>query len=384
MTQSPNSETKKKPKQLLLLIISALTLPVFMLGASLQSIDFPLMITPGEAATNINIVPFIAIGAFFGLIAVSGSPKTTFIIAGAAALFGLTYFPVESAGPVGSFFSAIGIMTVVGTAFSLKKYYALLAVPVGYGLTFLVCGDPILAIGSLVFLPPAAVMGFMIQKGRKQSGIVTGVAVCLCAILALAVAAILYTTTGKLSVDNLAEIISAERDALIKETMTAAAQMEIELDEEMLTVLVNTVIGILPAIIILLFEVMIYPAVRMCIGIQYRFGNKKPSTETMVLRLETVSAIIFFASFLVSLFGNNVVSLAAENIYLLLMPAFALVEAISILAKMRLGLFRIRPVFLILLLLFVGSFLPTILAAMGAYHTIVSNRLRAKGEHPYQ
>ncbi len=329
-----------------LLPVCTIALPLFMLGGTFSHI-FGLSLA--------------VLAAFLILGVASGFSKGSLITLGCAILF-FCVNGLPLAG-IGAFFSALGVLCTVGILITFGKYWCLLTAPVGYGLALLIVSDPIRALGALIFLPPALVLGFMVKKGGKQSHIVIGTTACL----AVSLAAVLFYTYG--SLDSLMELIKTERELFVSEMSGMG------ISEDILRETANMTIGLLPAAMILATELIAYPAVRTVVGTAHRFGDPKPSPRTMVLRLETLSAIIFFAAVVLMLFADGIFMLVLGNLILLLSPAFCAVEIVNVIAQFRLGILRVSPL-LILTLCFAGSLLPVLLAVMGAIHTVVANRAR--------
>ncbi len=349
----------RTPKANILLLACAIALPLFMLGGLFSNI-FGLSLAV--------LIAFLVLGAL------AGFSKGTLIAIGCATLFYcVNDLPL---GLIGRLFSVIGVLCTVGIIIAFGKYLYLLTLPIGYGIALLICGNPILALGTLVFLPPAFVLGIMVKKGCRQSNIILGTTACFVLLFAGALAAWLYTKSGTLSLDYLTNVIKETRELFISEMLLAFEETGIAMTEDILREASSLTIGLLPAMLILIFELAVYPAVRTTTGTCHRLGEKKPSPSTMVLRLETVSAILFLAAIVLMLFADGVFMLVLGNLILLLLPAFALVEIISIVAQIRLGIMPLSPFFIILILCFAGSLLPMLLALLGAIHTITANRTR--------
>ncbi len=350
-----------RAKASFLMLVCAIALPLFMLGGTFSHI-FGLSLAV--------LVAFLVLGAM------AGFSKGSLIALGCIMLiYCLNDLPVAF---IGTFFSVLGVLSAVGILIAFGKYFYLFTIPVGYALALLICGDGVLALGTLLFLPPAVVLGFMVKKGCRQSNIVIGTTAAFVMLLAIAIAAWLFTQEGEFSLEPLFQILKKARDLLAAEMLIVATAGELPLTEEMLKETATLTMCLLPAALVLAFETIVYPAVRTVVGTCHRLGEKKPSPETMVLRLETVSAIVFFAAIVLAIFADGILMMVVDNLILLLTPAFLIVEVISLLAQLRLGVLRISPFLLLMLVFFAGSILPMFLAVLGALHTIFSNRARMR------
>ncbi len=333
-----------------------------------------LLFLLGVPFMNVPVFPYITLIIFFVFLTVLTRSKGVVILFALPAVLGFLVFPVET---MSLFFSAIGAIGVIALSLRLKQYLVLLAAPAAYSIAFAVTLDPIHAIGALVFLPPALLVGILYANNAKRGTLIAAAVGSLFALLAIGFCLLVYLDRGSLSAETILAFIEEFKSLLLGEITAMFAELEMPVPTESLSGAFDAVLRLMPAILIIVCEVIGYFATLLALVLTKAHGDDTVPIRTSAFIMEPVSAVVFLIAALIALFSmsaGGVLGLTAQTLFLILAPGFALCEVLAYVAQMRTGL-RISPFFLILLIIVAGSFLPMLLAFMGAFRILRNRRI---------
>lgn len=351
--------------QTLMAIISAVALLLFSVNC---------------AFFEVAVLSYVTLAAFFAFATIATRSKGTVITLAVFAVLSALSAPVSM---VSYLLSGIGVIATVSAAIRKGQYLTLIAIPAAYGVCFAVSGDPVASLGALVFLPPAIVMGILLRKKAKRGTLVAIPAGCLLLLPVISLVSLAYAETGTVSISFFTDNLFAIRDALIPELAALFEEAGMPNTEEVLLQSFNLVLRILPALCIIVCEILAYLAGTLGLALADTDKENPLPFHTRLLRMETASAIVFLIMFLLAfamqgMSGNaGVVWVSALNLCLILMPALALQELIFFAERFRAG--QANILFPIIFVILSGIFLPFLLALMGAVHVIRNNRSRRVG-----
>lgn len=329
------------------------------------------------ALADVTALSYITLAAFFAFAVIATRSKVLVIVFAACAVLGCLIFPVST---VSYLLSGIGTVAALASAIRNKRYFVLLALPAAYGVCLAVSGDPIASLGTLVFFPPALVLGILLRKNVKNGTLIASTAGCLLLLPTVALVAVAYQETGTVSLSFFTDYIMAFRDALIPEMSVMFETLGVPNAEEILLQSFNAVIRLLPAIAIIMCELVAYLAVLLGIVLADTDQDSPLPVHTRVFRMETASAVVFLVALVLSFFLQGmdgtagVLWISAQNLYLILLPGLALQEILLFVSKLRTG--QVGIFLPLLLILFAGALLPALLALLGAFHLIRDSRSR--------
>lgn len=327
------------------------------------------------ALVEVAVLSYAVLVAFFAFAVVATRSKTVVVALAIPAALGFLCMPISS---VAYFLSGIGIIAIVAVAIRKGQYLSLLAIPVAYGVCLAIVGDPVFSLGTLTFVPPAIVMGVLLRKDAKRGTLIASTAGCIAILPVITLAALAYGETGTISLSFFTDYVTALRDALIPEMVAMFETAGVANTEQILLAGFNTVIRLLPAILIILCEILAYLASVLGIALVGSGKDSPLPLHTRVLRMETVSAIVFLIALALSLLLQGmqgtagVVWISAQNLTLILLPGLAIQELLLFVAKLRAG--RASIFFPIIFVIFAGFMLPVLLALMGAVRLIRDSR----------
>lgn len=331
------------------------------------------------ALADVTALSYITLAAFFAFAVIATRSKALVIAVAAFAVFGSLMLPVWT---VSYLLSGIGTVAAVAAAIRNKRYFVLLALPAAYGICLAVGADPIAALGTLVFLPPALVLGILLRKNVKNGTLIASTATCLFLLPVVALVALVYKETGTVSLSFFTDYIEAFRDAFVPEMSAMFEELGMPNAQEALLQGFNLAVRLLPAISIIMCELVAYLAVLLGIALADTDKEHPLPVHTRIFRMETASAVMFLIALVFSflLQGTDgtagVLWISAYNLFLILLPGLALQELLLFVAKFRAG--QVGIFFPLLLVIFAGALLPALLALMGAFYLIRDSRSRRK------
>ena len=213
----------------------------------------------------------------------------------------------------------------------------LLSLPLSYGAAFLVTGDPVESLFSLIYIVPAAALALCVYKELQLNavcaicGIVSGL--CLVAMLAYELN-ILYGSPTAVS-----QLYSDVRGGLIENLSglqyPGADGEKYALSDSDISSMVESVVMFLPAMAALLMEALGYITAKV-----YRLATVLSRTDFMFengvwrLSLSLPAALIFIVCYIVSLFARGgVIGYTVLNLMYIVMPAAAVAGCRSMFGK---------------------------------------------------
>ncbi len=264
-----------------------------------------------------------------------------------------------------------------------KQFPLLPLIPiVAYGITLLCSRDPIGSVACLLPLPAALALSFGTRRSAESENGPGRVGVLCLSTLALSLsfggmaALTLYRRLGSLSISTLTAALDAARESVIGWFLsveipegTSEALLAF-FTRENIEELVNYTINLLPAIIIVFFNLISLSAQLLLHAGLVSFGCGESITDRVrVFRMSAVSCVVFLIAYLTALFGNQEVSTLvgtiAENVYTILVPGLAFAGFLRLatgLAKRRAGCMIFLVIFFLPLALLMMPLLIAIIA----------------------
>ncbi len=336
-------------------------------------------------------VPFLSymlLPVLFLYVAVAvRTPGVTLLILGTVVLTSVFSFSLTVAALLLSLIVGAGSLAVLFTTHR-PVYPAMGILAVVFGLSWFLTGDWQLALAVFAFLPAGILLAYATSDGRGRTSVICwGTAGFLLSLLALA-CFVLYRIYGELNRDILLLAIEDAQNGIRYAAATMRDEMlsvlrDAEGDQELIAALnealsnnvikayTSALFSILPALGIMLCSILAFEA-QLVQGLTYRFigWGKVLTPAACVFTMSVIAAILYYVSFIVTLFfGSGIVVAVFNNICLILLPGFCVLGAGSLFYRVRTakGNSRFLLIFLCLgILCLTGTMAPFFLALWGA------------------
>lgn len=305
------------------------------------------------------------------------------IAVGASALLSLLF--VGSLIGAASVVSTVFIIGMGATAMlHLKPFVSVLMGIVAYGVSLIFAKDLIASAYVFLWIPCALLLAILLARGANRVTAICAVSAMLVAVSAVPLLIQLYSEYGELSAatftaffsDLRAEYLQAYLDSLF----LLPEKMQATMTEELFHTVFDTIISLLPAILVITTNSIAFFAHMLSLTVCRKTGYaKRFPLKAHLFIMSKVSAILFIITLLLPILGlgnsdnAQVITVAAENINLMLMPAFLLVGGFGVIAffQRQRGCLNIWVLLaLAFLLLYAGGFVLYALALFGAFHTL--------------
>ena len=322
----------KKPSAWMLLIAAAYIaaasayIPYILFGDLLISY-------PYETSMFAIMAPAAGIGVCMLL---SSSPKSVVpfcIISGVIMFMGISV-PLSSV-------ICVFIALVCVSAFVIREgYWWIVAIPnaVSFGALLLLTRELALPILSLAYIPVAITLFFTFRKKKQRVPSIASLSACMGLVIAALLVISVYNTYGALSEASFKEFFDTLRTDITSRTLEALNLAIDELDSIIskadVTDLVNTTISLtfnlLPAIIAIFLFVISYITHSLYVSLlATRVEDKSEIINAVTFNMSTVSAFVFLLAYIFSLVlaneGLELYSVAAQNVYTMLLPGFTMI-----------------------------------------------------------
>lgn len=166
--------------------------------------------------------------------------------------------------------------------------------------------------------------------------------------------------------------------SLVQETFADNSSIAESLDKQTVSVLVDTVMSLVPAILIIFSNIIAFSAHTLSMIVRETLGTSLTEAESS-LSLSKTSALLYIVSFFVSLFGSSasgtarVLTVAMQNVNLILTLSFFVIGITAAATLIRSDERRkgvMNKIILILAVLYCGTFLIYPIAAFGVIKTL--------------
>lgn len=298
-------------------------------------------------------------------------------------------------GLAASFVGSAYILSYMLVSFKSKRDKLLAFVPaiLSYIISAVLLANPAYAAVSLAYIPASALLSYAFSKklGRISSICHTSVGIVLTLVLAAAAVYSASYGTDLSMISSAFDSAKASLHELISETFYAIYnEIGYELSSfdsaELASVIVNTAFNLLPAIIIVISNVIAFILQSMLASCFINNDTPKEEIRNMVaFDMSIVSAIVFLVAFLVAaIFSNeiSVLSVTAENIAIILMPGLIFTAVIAlqgIIFGKNASCFGIIVYFAAILMFFyIPSIMFTVSALAGSVIVILNNVAKSK------
>lgn len=266
-----------------------------------------------------------------------------------------------------------------------------------YGLSLVLCRDPMLSLAALLPFPAAAALAFGTrasagrENGPGRVGVICLTSLCLGA-ASLGIAALLLSRSiGTLSPTHLGAWLDGLRTDLSQQLADLSQQLAEQIPqltavtEEQALNTVNSFINILPGTAVMLCNLCAALMQAVLQGCLCRFGyDASVKGRVRLFRMSLVSSCVFLAAgilWLVTSFtdgGSSLAGTVAQNILIILQPGLALAGILRVFrnAARRRGCFPALLLLVLPCLLVYASALPAAYEAVSAVAEAIAARVR--------
>ena len=289
------------------------------------------------------------------------------------------------------------VIAIIGFGgFAIRSVHPLisLATPIlAYLLAFGITGNPTASLSVLSLVPISLVATLTIRLKFSRTGSIASVSAAFLAWAAIWTFFVLRAQGISLSGELIAKGAMQIGESLISDFLKPLEFSEIgtlvEISEENRAILVNTVVRLLPALFLVSVEIISYFA---CLIMVSLFGTNFPERplpeQCRFFRMSGVSAVVFLVSFVLALlpsgksdaFGIALVS--AMNLFVVLIPGLAVCGALHLYVSFRQRRSCFPLVLMVVLLLWFASYMPTVLAFIGAVSILRTERRKDNQNRP--
>ena len=311
--------------------------------------------------------------------------KRFFILAVLAVLasfvISLTGSTIALATAIGPIFSIALTSSVISKKDQSSVLPAIIIPIITYGLALVITADFILALLSLCTAPVAITLGIANKRGAPKSSATLAGTIVISTISIAAITAAIYVTYGGLSV----EMVRAASDDFAKvlydncEVAISAAGNAITPEiKQIISASTDTVINIVPGIIVASAYVAAYICQSMSVSLSDRFGEEPPKDN--YITADVCTAAVFIIAYLFSFSsgassGVSIESVVGSNIALMLTPCLFVVGLRSLkMMPYKLGIIGLLFSIATIVMLFISeSSAFTVFALAGAIYTLISS-----------
>lgn len=389
-----------------ILLLALVTIASAMVGIGL--------FTAGSAEAETGIIRYISIGVLL-LLAVflwrytrtSKGLLPVLILTGVAVFYFTSSLALTAA--LFALLFAVSEGSFLLATLSRKQLCWFPIVPIlAYAASLALTRDPVVAAAALVPFPAMLALALGTRSSAaKEDGLTRVGVICLTSLalgvtLLAAIALLVFTQLGTLSLDALAAEIEALREALIHDI--TSAEIPEEMDPEMVAELeklltysgaqnmVNSVFNLLPALFVVAVNLIAATAQMIQHATLRIFGFEESLTDRVrAFRMSLISCIVFIVAYFIffaeSEEASTLAGTVAQNVYMILMPGLALAGMIRITGALTRkgprGLGCLFYVILIIPCLFI--FAPFVLAAcevIGHLFTSITTAIKPSDDDP--
>ena len=260
---------------------------------------------------NLTVISIISLAVCILGVAVMTRAAGTFkAVIGYAIILGLFIFLGGSLIPVGMF-SAFATAVCVFTHLQLKSPSPFLwGLPaVSLIVTILSTGSVTAAAISLATLPASIALTSAIKAKAGKVGAICRISFGICLSVAAVFLCAVYTQHGGVSFELCKQTIDTAREATVELVGAAASQMEdmvgsslMAFEDENIAYAVSVVFNVLPAVIIIIANVVSYVIHSMFLSIRFVSSeDKKQALPMLSFEMSLTSAIVFILSLVLTL-----------------------------------------------------------------------------------
>ena len=292
-------------------------------------------------------------------------------------------------GPVLCGLIASFVGSVCALSFSLikakniqLKLFAIAPALVAYLAAAAFLGNFVLALIALLHLPAALALAYAFSKGldRVSSICRTSAAIILTAVVPLAIYFVVKYGTDFSVLGSLVESFKSSTATILADTLytlySGMGELGISMSMtdalDLSTYAINTIFNLLPAIVVLIANIVSFSLQSMLTSILIVGETDKAKISKMIIfEMSLISAVVFIVSFLLTLIlsieGISVWSVTAENIAIILMPGLLF----SAFAAFR-GFIFLKNSSCLGVLLYLASimmifYIPTVMIPLGSF-----------------
>ncbi len=330
----------------------------------------------------------------------AGAVITVILIIG---FFNLTGSPLLPALVLCAFLSPAMLAATVASAEKTAGLLLSLSIfPLSYITAYVLVGDPLLSLGTLVFPLPGLILGLFRRKGGGLTSALICTALPMLITVAGGIALIIFKIYGSLTQETITRAVNAISDYLAVNMLEAykavgyAPTRQLELAVRSVA---DQTINTFPGTLIASCLILAYLANAKSRVLMLRCGKEiDSSSETERMHISLVAAFLYIVSHILSFTTApdgrySFLSVVAENIAIVLLPCMLLLgfESLRLLANKGVGGFFAMLGIVIGGIFIVSSYqisLFTFLAFVGAVGIMLlrldkwAKKYYKKGEHP--
>ncbi len=360
--------------------------PRLPLGASLLLTLSLMFFMSFSVCTEVKLCRYMVVLVFALLLFIA--VRSRLVIALAALPCLLAFLGAETSASMPLLLCIVAIVGFGGFALHAVHPLVLSAAPIcAYLLAFALTGNFMESLSVLSFVPLAVIAALTLHFKLSRTASVAVVSASLLVYAALALLVALPEGIS-LSAEAFSEFIVSFRELLTDEIMNMAEAEELSavfgtVTKDAVSTLINAFLRLLPAILIVTAEIIAYLSCLIAVSLRVsQFPEHPLPIKCAAFRMSAVSAALFLISFVLSLFPEGrsdaigILLVTAMNLFVILLPGLAVCGALHLLASFRQKRF-LSPILLIVLLLWFSSFVLIILAFIGAF-TVLRTEKTAK------
>lgn len=262
-----------------------------------------------------------------------------------------------------------------------SKWLAL--VPAGaYTLAFVLCGNPIVALISLISFPAAGILAHQTMRNQSRVSAICMTSLLYAICITFGYVLLLFLQNGSVSLQELAAALDPMREEITTLMLESEPLVQM-LDKayagvgvsarDVIVSIVNLTFNLLPAMVITLINLMAFSAQLMCarafVGTNM---SSLLSRSAQLFILSVPSGMVYMFCFLVTMFSSasNMFTAATQNFLLILLPGMALIGMLKLVSDIKHGVSRFWILILVGCAVIAPSMLILVISFSGALTTI--------------
>ena len=332
-----------------------------------------------------------------GVVVMAKAAGTFKAILGYSVILGIFIFLGGSLLPVGlfsAFATAVCIFTHLQLKYKSPLLWALPIIPLI--VTFAVTGSLIASVISISALPAAIALISAVKAEVGKVSAICRISFGICLSVAATFLGIVYVLYGSISFGLCRQAIDTARAFSIELVNATAVQLEgmlgtsaTILDSDTVAYAVGVVFNVLPAVIIIIANIISYIVHSMFLSIRFAtLEDKKKAMPMLSFEMSLVSAVVFLlslaVSFVFSTSSSEIYGTVALNIMLILIPGLILTAIAGIrMLTMRKGPSCFGTLVYIGAIFLIATLSPIVIIAastFGAILIIITNITRSKAQ----
>lgn len=262
--------------------------------------------------------------------------------------------------------------------------------------TLVVTGSMVAAVLSLSALPAAIALAWAVRSQTDKVSAICRISFGICVSVVAVFLCTVYTNYGSVSFELCRQAIDRAREFSIELIKLTAKEMEsimgtsvMAFEDDNIAYVVSVIFNVLPAIVIMLANVVSYVIHSMFLSIRFlSMEDKKQALPMLSFEMSLVSAIVFLLSlvlsWVLSIEGSTVTVAVVQNLVLILIPGLIITALAGIrVLTMRKGPSCLGTLVYIGAIFLIATLSPIVIISasiLGAILIIITNIAKAKAK----